>query len=68
MAVKELFPGEPERMVSMKGRFKNPLYSDVDITLQIWKMDEGKIYYRLIDDSTGKIVVDKGEICWKVNK
>lgn len=66
MAIGALIPGEPERLTGMKGRFKNPVYTGIPISLHLWKAEEpGKAYYRLIDDSTGKIVVDRGELCWK---
>lgn len=65
MAMEELFPGEAERMTSIKGRFKNPVYAGVQIGLKIWRDGAGRALWQLVDESTGRIVIDKGEICWK---
>jgi len=64
MAIEALFPGQPERLTGMKGRFKNPSYDDVNFCLHLWKTAPGQACYRLLDADTGKIIVDRGQICW----
>ncbi|MEJ2589455.1 MAG: SDR family NAD(P)-dependent oxidoreductase [Deltaproteobacteria bacterium] len=62
--IKHLFPGEPERMSRFRVRFSKTLYPGVPITTQIWKMDEGKAFFRTINQETGEVVIDGGIVEW----
>lgn len=65
MAIGQLIPGEPERMTRMTAQMRSILYPDTPIRLLIWKIDEQKAYFRLINKDTGNAVLDKGVFEWK---
>ncbi|MBP1742423.1 MAG: putative dehydrogenase like protein, partial [Deltaproteobacteria bacterium] len=62
--IKQLFPGEPERMTRYKVRFSKPLYPGVPVKTQIWKEGEGKAIFRTINAVTGDVVLDRGVVEW----
>ncbi len=62
--IKQLFPGEPERMTRYKVRFSKPLYPGVPVKTQIWKEGEGKAIFRTINAVTGEVVLDRGVVEW----
>lgn len=62
--IKHLFPGEPERMTRFRNRFSKPLYPGVPIRTQIWKIEEGKAFFRTINAQTGDVVIDRGIVEW----
>jgi NAD(P)-dependent dehydrogenase (short-subunit alcohol dehydrogenase family)/acyl dehydratase/putative sterol carrier protein len=62
--IKSLFPGEPERMTRFKVRFSRPLYPGVPIKTQIWKVEEGKAFFRTLNAETGEVVMDRGIVEW----
>jgi len=63
-AVKHLMPGEPERMSRFRVRFSKPLYPGVAIQTQIWKTDEGRAVFRVINADSGETVIDRGIVEW----
>ena len=60
-----VIPDEPERMKRMAAQMTSVLYPDTKIKLQLWKMDEGKAYFRLLNLSTGKAVLNRGVFEWE---
>jgi NAD(P)-dependent dehydrogenase (short-subunit alcohol dehydrogenase family)/acyl dehydratase len=62
--IKHLFPGQPERMTRFRVRFSKTLYPGTPIVTQIWKMDEGKAYFRTINADNGEAVIDGGIVEW----
>jgi NAD(P)-dependent dehydrogenase (short-subunit alcohol dehydrogenase family)/acyl dehydratase/putative sterol carrier protein len=62
--IKHLFPGEPERLTQFRNRFSRALYPGMPIKTQIWKVDEGKAFFRTINVETGELVIDRGEVGW----
>lgn len=62
--IKNLFPGEPERMTRFRNRFSRPLYPGVPIKTQIWKIDEGKALFRTVNPATDEVVLDRGIVEW----
>ena len=62
--IKQLFPGEPERLVRFKVRFSKALYPGVPIKTQIWKVGDGKAFFRTINAETGDMVLDRGVAEW----
>jgi len=62
--IKHLFPGAPERMSRYRVRFSKTLYPGVPIVTQIWKMEEGKAYFRTLNGETGDVVIDGGIVEW----
>lgn len=65
MAIHQLIPGEPERMTRIATQMRSILYPDTHICLLLWKIDEHKAYFRLINKDTGKAVLEKGVFAWK---
>ena len=64
LAVKALFPGQPERLRRMYAAMKTVLYPDTPLALELWELEPGKAAFRLRNDATGKTVLDRGEIEW----
>jgi NAD(P)-dependent dehydrogenase (short-subunit alcohol dehydrogenase family)/putative sterol carrier protein/acyl dehydratase len=62
--IKQLFPGQPERMTRFRARFSKALYPGVPIKTQIWKIEEGKALFRTINAETGDVVIDRGIVEW----
>jgi NAD(P)-dependent dehydrogenase (short-subunit alcohol dehydrogenase family)/acyl dehydratase/putative sterol carrier protein len=62
--IKNLFPGEPERMSRFRNRFSRTLYPGVPIKTQIWKVEEGKALFRTVNADTGDVVIDRGIVEW----
>ena len=62
--IRELVPGEPERISRLKVRFSKPLYPGVPIKTQIWKHQEGQALFRTINAETGDVVIDRGVVEW----
>ena len=62
--IKHLFPGEPERMSRFRVRFSKVLYPGVPITTQIWKVEEGKAFFRTVNDQTRDVIIDRGIVEW----
>lgn len=62
--IKHLFPGEPGRMSRFRNRFSKPLYPGTPIKTQIWKIEEGKAYFRTVNAESGDIVIDRGIAEW----
>ncbi len=62
--VKHLFGGEPERISRLKMRFSRPLYPGEAIETQIWKVEEGKALFRVVNLETEDVVIDRGIVEW----
>ncbi len=65
MAIGELIPGEPERMTRMAAQMTSVLFPDTPVALQLWKVDDTKCYFRLMNKVTGKAVLNRGVFEWK---
>ena len=55
-----LIPGQPEKARRMVCRFSKPLYPGVPIKILIWKEEEGRALWRVINAETGDTVIDHG--------
>lgn len=65
MAIKALIPGEPERVTNMDAQMRSIVFPDTQIQFQGWIMEEGTLYFRLINKASGKAILDKGVFNWK---
>lgn len=65
MAVKALIPNEPERMTRMYAQMRSIVFPGTEIEMHLWKEEEKKAVFRLVNSETGKAVLDKGEFQWK---
>ncbi|QAT50711.1 hypothetical protein EQM14_13590 [Caproiciproducens sp. NJN-50] len=66
MAIGELVPGEPERLTHMAAQMSSPLLPGTPVRLQGWKMKDGQLYFRFVDKNTGKAVLNRGVLEWKI--
>lgn len=65
MAIGALIPGEPERMTRMAAQMSSVLFPDTPVRLQLWKMGEGTAYFRFLNLTTGKPILNRGIFTWK---
>jgi NAD(P)-dependent dehydrogenase (short-subunit alcohol dehydrogenase family)/acyl dehydratase/putative sterol carrier protein len=59
--IESFIPGQPEKVRRMDCRFKRPLYPGMAIKTVIWKTEEGKAVWRVINADTNEIVIDNGQ-------
>lgn len=52
-------------MTRMAAQMRNVLFPDTKVQLQIWKMEEGKAYFRFVNLEDGKPILDRGVFEWK---
>lgn len=65
MAIDMLIPNEPERMTRMAAQMTSVLYPNTPVKLEVWKIDEHKAYFRFMNLTTGKPVLNRGVFEWK---
>ena len=53
-------PGEPERVRRLGCRFSRTLYPGEPIRILIWKTDDGKAVWRVVNAANGELVIDNG--------
>ena len=64
LAIAGLFPGQPERLRRMYAAMKTVLYPDTPVELHLWKLAPGRAAFRLCHGTTGKAILDRGELEW----
>lgn len=65
MAVGKLFPGRPEKLRRMYAAMKSVLYPDTPVELRLWKLEAGLAAFRLVNQETDQVILDRGEIQWE---
>ncbi len=55
-----LIPGEPEKARRMACRFSKTLYPGMPIKILIWKTEEGKALWRVLNAENDELVIDNG--------
>ena len=58
--IQQLVPGAPEKVRRVANRFRSPLYPGKTIKTLIWRVDEGKALWRVINAETDEVVIDQG--------
>ncbi len=58
--VNALIPGMPEKARRMDCRFTKTLYPGTPIRTLIWRVDEGKAFWKTLNAETGDVVIDHG--------
>ena len=53
-------PGEPEKVRRLGCRFSRTLYPGQPIRILIWKTDDGKAVWRVVNAANGELVIDNG--------
>lgn len=65
LAIKTLIPGEPERMRKIAAQMRSIAYPGTEICLMIWKVEEKRCIFRLIDTNSKALILEKGEFIWE---
>ena len=65
LLVRLLFPGEPERLVSVENQFRNVAMPGDSFVLQVWKEDKGVALFRMVNRQTRKAILDYGCACYQ---
>ena len=65
MAIGALIPGEPERMTRMAAQMTSILFPGTPVRLRLWDMGSGIAYFRLMNETTGKPILDRGVFEWE---
>ena len=60
IAVRVAAGGDDARVKKITAQFRNPLFPETKVQFQGWKIEEGKVYYRVIDKETGKPYLNNG--------
>lgn len=61
----KLFPGEPERMVSIENQFRSTAMPGDSFCLKVWRQAPGEALFQMVKDSDGKAILDCGKIAWR---
>lgn len=64
MAIKELFPHEPERVRSIEAQMRSPLFPGQEVELRLWQVDAHRAFFRLMCTQTGAAVLERGALEW----
>lgn len=64
LLIKNLIPGEPDRVKGMNAQMRSIVLPDTKIKIQGWKIEEGKAFFRLVNLKTGKAILDNGSFEW----
>ncbi len=58
LAIQAVIPYQPERVTHVATQLRSVTFPDTPIKFQAWKIEEGKLIYRMINKETGKAIVD----------
>jgi NAD(P)-dependent dehydrogenase (short-subunit alcohol dehydrogenase family)/acyl dehydratase/putative sterol carrier protein len=58
--IESLCPGQPQKVRRLDCRFKRPLYPGVPIKTLIWKIDDDRALWRVINAESAEVVMDNG--------
>lgn len=64
MGIEAIIPGEPERVTHLYAQMRNICYPGQDVKFVGWKVDDGKVYFRLLS-AEGKTLLDNGVFEYK---
>lgn len=59
MLIQAVMPFEPERVKHIYAQMRNVCYPGQDMTMQAWKAEEGKLYFKLVD-AEGRLILGNG--------
>ena len=65
--IQKLVPGKPEHVRRLTCRFSRPLYPGVPIKTLIWKAEEERALWRIVNAESGEAVIDNGVIEFTVS-
>lgn len=50
IVIQQYIPYQPERVKHIYGQIRNVCYPGKNVTVSSWKIEEGKIYYKMVDE------------------
>ncbi|HEX3540374.1 MAG TPA: MaoC/PaaZ C-terminal domain-containing protein [Acidimicrobiales bacterium] len=56
---------DPDRFVSMAGRFSKPVFPGDDLTISLWALEEGEAFFQT-STQRGEVVIDAGRCTFRV--
>jgi len=62
--VNHFFPGEPERLKDIEVQFRAVAYPGESFLMQVWQEATGTALFRMVRESDGKAILDKGVMHW----
>lgn len=65
MAIQAVIPNEPERVTHYAAQMRSVTFPDTDIRLKAWKVEEGKVIFKLLGEND-KVILDNGILEYKV--
>lgn len=65
IAIDQVIPGQDERMRRIYAQFRNPLFPNTNIQFRGWKVDEGKMYFKVVNvDDHDKVILNNCIFEW----
>lgn len=64
MAIQQVIPFQPERVKHIYAQIRNVCFPGCNVTLQMWKIEEGKLYFKFIDEE-GRLLLGNGILEYK---
>lgn len=65
LLTRALFPGQPERLISIENQFRSVAMPGDAFTLQVWKEEEGRAIFRMVNSRDGKAILDYGCVTYR---
>lgn len=65
MLIQLLIPGQPERVTAIETQFRSIAMPGDKFSLVVWKTGENSAVFKMINQKTGKSILDKACIEWK---
>lgn len=67
MVIQAAIPYQPEKVTRVYAQMRSVCYPGQDMTLKAWKVEDGKIYFRLLDQE-GRKILENGIFEYKVDQ
>lgn len=65
LAIRAVIPGQPERMKRLALQFRSVSFPDTRVQFQGWLVEEGKLWFRLMNLENGKPILERGQFEWQ---
>jgi acyl dehydratase len=62
--LQSLCDGDPARFTAMEGRFSSPVLPGEELTIRIWRDDDGSAVYQTAGED-GRVVIDAGRVTFR---
>lgn len=64
MAIQAVIPDQPDRVTHFGVQMRSVTFPDTDVKLQAWKVEEGKVYFKLLGEND-KVILNNGILEYK---